>query len=171
MGWKSSTTSETQIGSVTESLVAAQLILASHGRLSPFKPVADDGGIDLLVFDKVTGMSVPLQVKSRTRTLNGHPKVAHFQVRRATFDRKQGGFLLAVLMQIEEPPVHVRRAWFIPMPELDSVARLGRENLVIRPSHDNASKDRLTPYRCANLDEVARRVIHQCESLAVARKR
>jgi hypothetical protein len=39
----------TQTGAVGELTIAAGLIVASDGRLAPFKPVADDDGIDLLV--------------------------------------------------------------------------------------------------------------------------
>ena len=39
---------------------------ASEGRLSPFQPLADDDGLDVLFFDKVTGNSVAIQLKCRT---------------------------------------------------------------------------------------------------------
>ena len=39
---------------------------ASDGRLSPFQPLADDDGLDVLFFDKVTGNSVAIQLKCRT---------------------------------------------------------------------------------------------------------
>ena len=57
---------QTQIGTIGEVTVAAQLMLASGGRFSPFLPFADDDGIDLIVYDKVTGVSLPVQVKART---------------------------------------------------------------------------------------------------------
>jgi len=41
---------QTQIGSIGEVTVAAQLMLLSNGRLSPFLPFADDDGIDLFIF-------------------------------------------------------------------------------------------------------------------------
>lgn len=59
----------TQIGSIAENLVANALMVASHGRLSPFWPVADDDGIDLLIYDKESGRALPAQVKSRTVAL------------------------------------------------------------------------------------------------------
>ena len=39
-GWKLTTT---QIGAIGEDIVASGLMIASHGRLSPFQPVADSG--------------------------------------------------------------------------------------------------------------------------------
>ena len=58
---------QTQIGSIGEVTVAAQLMLLSHGRLSPFLPFADDEGIDLIVSDKLTGESLPVQTKPSRR--------------------------------------------------------------------------------------------------------
>ena len=49
---------QTQIGTIGEVTVAAQLMLGSNGRFSPFLPFADDDGIDLIVYDKVTGASL-----------------------------------------------------------------------------------------------------------------
>jgi hypothetical protein len=41
-------------------------MIESNGRLTPFQPIADDDG---LIYDKVTGKSVPIQIKARTNTL------------------------------------------------------------------------------------------------------
>lgn len=65
-------------------------MLRSEGRLSPFSPVADDDGIDLLIYDKLTGRALPAQVKSRTVALKRRGKedrgnTVHFEVRKATF--------------------------------------------------------------------------------------
>ena len=45
-------------------MVASALLIASNGRLSPFAPLADDHGIDLIVLDKVTRRTLAIQVKS-----------------------------------------------------------------------------------------------------------
>ena len=50
----------TQIGALAENVVANELMIESGGRLSPFQPIADDDGIDLLVYDKVTGNALPI---------------------------------------------------------------------------------------------------------------
>ena len=52
----------TQIGAIGESVVAVGLTLTSQGRLAPFKPFADDDGIDLLIYDKETKRALPIQV-------------------------------------------------------------------------------------------------------------
>ena len=148
---------ETQIGALGENIVASHLIQASGGRLSPFKPIADDGGIDLLIYDKVTGFAVPIQIKSRTKTVRRYPKTVHFEVRAATFNEKGGGYLLAVLFDLNA--LEVKRAWLIPMAELEDVARTSTEKLTIQPSWDMKSRDKYTTYRCKDLTEVTTRFV------------
>jgi hypothetical protein len=62
--------SSTQIGVLAENLVANELMIESEGRLSPFQPIADDDGIDVLIYDKITGNALPVQIKARTNTIN-----------------------------------------------------------------------------------------------------
>ena len=147
---------QTQIGSIGEVTVAAQLMLGSQGRLSPFLPFADDDGIDLIVYDKVTGASLPVQVKARTSATLGKSDTVVFGVRRKTFGGHAGAFLLAILLDMAGGLI--RRAWLIPMAELEAVARCGRDKLSITPSAKADSRDRYTPYRCADMTEVARRL-------------
>ncbi len=80
----------TQIGAMAENIVANELMRASDGRFSPFIPVADDDGIDILIYDKETGRAIPIQLKARTVTLkkkgtSERGNIVHFQVREATF--------------------------------------------------------------------------------------
>ncbi len=151
--------SETQLGAISEGFVASQLILASLGRLSPYRPVADDSGVDLLLLDKRNGRVTPIQVKSRTKMLRRHPKIVHFQIRTATFREYKSGFLLAVLFALET--LQVQRAWLIPMSRLRGVCRQQGDNLVIRPSIDMESGDRYSEFRCKDLTEVTRRLIRR----------
>jgi hypothetical protein len=160
----SSSVTETQIGAIAESLVATQLIVESKGRLSPFTPLADDRGIDLLLYDKGTGHGLPLQIKSRTKTLKRNKKTVHFEVRKATFMEQQDACLLGALLDTDGSPWTVRRAWLIPMRELAGVASDRTEKLVIRPSLDMKSRDRYSSYRCRDMAEVAERLIAMFES-------
>ena len=57
----------TQKGVIAEHIVANELMIETDGRFSPFSPLADDEGIDLLIYDKKTGNALPIQIKSRTR--------------------------------------------------------------------------------------------------------
>ena len=149
--------STTQIGKIGENIVGAQLMLASAGRLSPFMPIADDGGVDLLVHDKVTGRSVTVQVKGRVAKGEDALGYVQFDVRTSTFRDRRDMFLLAVLLDMQQGSV--QRAWLIPMAELPAVSMRKAEKLAITPSPNSASKDRYTPYRCLGMKDVAERLI------------
>ena len=153
---KTGTLTSTQVGTIGEVTVAAQLMLASGGRFSPFLPFADDDGIDLIVYDKVTGISLPVQVKARTSAKLGKSDTVVFDVRRKTFSDHAGSFLLAIL--IDMTGGQILRAWLIPMSELAAVARVRAEKLSITPSAKEDSCDRYTPFRCTNMAQVARRL-------------
>ena len=93
----------TQIGSIAENLVANEVMIDSGGRLSPFQPIADDDGIDVLFYDKVIGGSIPIQIKARTKTVNKpgskiSGNTVHFEVRKATFDTDRNAYLRCVLL-------------------------------------------------------------------------
>lgn len=147
---------QTQIGTIGEVTVAAQLMLGSAGRFSPFLPFADDDGIDLIVYDKETGVSLPVQVKARTSAKLGKSDTILFDVRRKTFSDHDGAFLLAILLDMTGGLI--QRAWLIPMSELADIARVGPDKLSITPSAKEGSRDRYTPYRCAGMADVARRL-------------
>lgn len=147
---------QTQIGAIGEVTVAAQLMLGSEGRFSPFLPFADDDGIDLIVYDKVTGASLPMQVKARTSGRLGKSDTILFDVRRKTFSDHDGAFLLAILLDMTGGLI--QRAWLIPMAELAGIARARPDKLSITPSAKEGSNDRYTPYRCAGMAEVAERL-------------
>jgi len=57
--------SSTQKGAIGEMMLAAALTCYSDGQLCCFQPVADDDGIDLLIYNKATRLTLALQVKSR----------------------------------------------------------------------------------------------------------
>lgn len=147
---------QTQIGAIGEVTVAAQLMLGSNGRFSAFLPFADDDGIDLIVYDKETGLSVPVQVKARTSAKLGKSDTILFDVRRKTFREHESAFLLAILLDMTSGSI--QRAWLIPMWELAEVARVTPDKLSITPSAKDSSSDRYTPFRCTDMAAVARRL-------------
>ena len=157
----------TQKGAIGESIVAIQLIVESGGRLSPFEPLADDDGIDMLIYDKETGYSAPLQVKTRTGTVKRHPNIVHFQVRRATFNPSVDGFVLAALLN--SGGTKVVRAWLIPMKDLSGLAGSNERSLVIRPSMKTDSKDKFMPYRYEGIAGVAERLCEYFDRYSEAR--
>lgn len=148
-----------QLGAIAENLVASSLIIESAGRLSIFRPFADDRGIDLLVYDKVTGRAIPIQVKSRTKTLSKYPKRARFNVQRATSNEEQDAYLLGVLIDPGEVAWSVKRAWLMPVKELPGVASQDSKLFKVTPSMDMSSKDKYTPYRCESMTEVTNRLL------------
>ncbi|KAA0215552.1 MAG: hypothetical protein DYG94_07285 [Leptolyngbya sp. PLA3] len=153
--------SETAVGAVGEALVAARLAISSAGRLMPFAPIADDGGLDLLVHDRLTGRSWPLQVKCRTKTIAGSKSILQFQVRKATFNAWPNAFLLAAFIDIHTEVLSVRRAWLVPMRALPAIAKSQEKNYVIRPSWSDNSCDKYTQYRCTTMGDVVQRLLAQ----------
>ena len=145
----------TQIGAIGESVVAAGLTLASQGRLAPFKPFADDDGIDLLIYDKETKRALPIQVKSRTKFDNDKAQTVQFDVQRSTFTDEGGSHLLAVLLDGTD----VVCSWLIPMSKLQAEARPGKNKLTIVPSAKPTSNDRYTSYRRHSFGDVAKDLI------------
>lgn len=144
----------TQIGAIGEHIAASQVMLASQGRLSPFLPMADDDGIDLLIFDKATRSTLPIQIKSRTGMDQSTGRTVQFDVRLKTLSTD--GYLLALLFDWQA--ASVERAWLVPMRELESIAVKSKTKLSIRPSVKDTSRDRYIPFRCSGMAEVAERL-------------
>jgi hypothetical protein len=152
--------SSTQIGAIGENLLVNAVMKASNGRLSPFKPVADDDGLDVLFFDKETGNSVAIQLKCRTNT-DGGGNTAQFDVRKATF--KDHAFLVAALLN--EDMTVFDCTWFIPMKELPEISNVKPSKYVITPNKAKDSKDKYVKlkYRCEP-KELAQRIIDECKT-------
>lgn len=150
----------TQIGAIAENLISNALIVESDGRFSPFSPMADDDGIDLLVYDKTTGRAVPLQVKSRRRTLRakkgGRGNIVHFEVRRTVLKDDRYSYLLAVLLS--DLMTGIDRAWLIPMCNLPKIANARETKYVMRASRSAKSRDKYWRYRCQTMKEVTVRL-------------
>jgi hypothetical protein len=142
--------SSTQIGLLAENLVVNSLIVESAGRFVPFRPLADDYGIDVLIFDKQTGRALPLQVKGRTKTLKKggtglRGDIVHFHVRKVALRDKGSTRLLAVLL--DEEMTGILKAWLIPLEHVERLGAMRRDRVVIRPSRSDVSKDKYSPYR------------------------
>lgn len=157
--------SSTQIGAIGENLLSNAVLTASDGRLSPFQPVADDDGIDVLFFDKDTGAAVAIQFKCRTVTLF-KPKtqvrgnLAHFELRQATFSDARRAYLVAALC--DEALTRIETSWLIPMSIIPSLAQDTSGKWVIRASKAAKSTDRFTPYRCTTIDDLVARILKVC---------
>lgn len=159
----------TQIGTIGENLLVNGVMTASDGRLSPFRPVADDDGIDVLFFDKFTGQSVAIQLKCRTTTLlrtgtDIRGNTVHFEVRKSTFSDARRAWLVAALL--DQDLTRLRAAWLIPLADLPSIARGTPTKWVIRPSIAPASNDRYAPFRCLTQADLAARIAIACAAIA-----
>ena len=152
------TTATTQVGAIGECLTAAGILEGSAGRLSPFKPIADDDGMDLLVFDKLTRKAIPLQIKSRRTYDDTKAQTVQFDVRLKTFAWEGEGYLLCIKLD----GAAIDTLWLIPAMDLFGVAKRSSTHLIVVPSAKPTSKDRLTPYRVKAFSEIAARIIsHQ----------
>lgn len=158
--------SSTQIGAIGENLLINAVMKASDGRLSPFQPLADDDGLDVLFFDKLTGNSVAIQLKCRTvsirkRNSDERGNAVHFQVRQATFNEARRAYLVAALFN--EELTHFVCTWFIPMGLLPEIGKDISGKYVIRPSKAEGSADKYVSFRCMTAEELAQRIIAVCE--------
>ncbi len=153
--------SSTQVGIIGENLLVNAVMKASSGRLSPFKPVADDDGLDVLFFDKATGNSVAIQLKCRTGT-DGGGNTVQFDVRMATFKEGRKAFVVAALL--DEEMTSFVCSWFIPMKEIMTVGNKKSDKYVIKPSKAERSADKYKDFRCMNADVLAQRIIDECKT-------
>jgi len=158
----------TQIGSIAENLVANELMIESKGRLSPFQPIADDDGIDVLIYDKVTGKAIPIQIKARTNAIikprtQERGNTVHFEVRRATYKGNRKGMLLCVLL--DQNLLATERAWLIPLSKLPTIATVKNSKYVIRANKQITTKDKYKKYQFENIGGVAKELIKQCSEL------
>jgi hypothetical protein len=147
----------TQIGAVAEAIVANGLMLASGGRLSPYKPIADDDGTDFLVVDKHTRQVIPIQVKSRTKVDDARAETVQFDIRLKTFAQDGKGYVLAVLLDGAE----LRSAWLIPSAKLADVTTATPEKRIIVASAKSGTKDRCRQFRHDDFQSVARAILEE----------
>ncbi|MDA1372371.1 MAG: hypothetical protein O2971_16615 [Proteobacteria bacterium] len=157
--------SSTQIGALAENLVANELMIGSEGRLSAFQPIADDDGIDVLIYDKITGNACPIQIKARTNTLKKRASqergnVVHFEVRKATFIEDRNTVLLCALLSPDLR--HTERVWLIPYSAMVDLTMDTGSKYIIRANKLLNTSDKYKPYQCKDMEEVASRIIGIC---------
>ena len=152
--------SPTHIGIIGENLLVHAVMKASGGRLSPFKPVADDDGLDVLFFDKETGNAVAIQLKCRTKTDSGG-NTAQFDVLEATYKEERRAFVVAALLN--EKMTEFVCTWFISMEDVKSVGNKKTTKYVLKPSKADRSADKYRAFRCEDADELAKRIIDECK--------
>lgn len=138
--------STSQSGKIAECFVAAAIMASSGGRLSPFAPLADDHGVDLVILDKDNGRSLPVQVKSWLGGEHGSKrKNVQFDVRKATFQRDTGAALVAIIL--DPKAMSMEAAWVMPMAVVPSISTGQSEKFALSPSRSPESQDRYARYR------------------------
>jgi hypothetical protein len=147
----------TQKGAIGEAIIGAQLMLASNGRLSPFRSIADDDGTDLLIADKHTGRISMIQVKCRFRARAEPSRYEQFDVRIKTFREVAHNWVLAAL--IDPTDGALRCSWMFPSVALAGVAVRKQDKLVIKPNPSSGSTDRYVPWRCETAVVLAARIM------------
>lgn len=149
------TLSTTQKGKVTEYLVASALTLASGGRISPFVPLSDDDGIDLIVMDKASQRLLPLQVKSAVASQTR--RTIQFDIRKATYSEAANRHLVAIHFDPEKGAL--AGAWFIPMARVPQVSVEQAGKYALTPSTSPTSRDRYRDFYCADAKDLAAAVL------------
>jgi hypothetical protein len=135
-------------------------MLGSSGRLSAFTPLADDHGVDLIVFDKQTGVMMPVQVKSWTKAPGARGTV-QFDVQKTTYSGTAESILIAVLFEPAEAVI--RMSWLMSMDEIPnkSVSRKGK--YALSPSVRPDTSDRYRDFRHDDLQSLVAAVIEKIE--------
>jgi hypothetical protein len=151
----------TQKGVIAEHIVANELMIETDGRFSPFSPLADDEGIDLLIYDKKTGKALPIQIKSRTGGIIKKGKESntiHFEIRTVSLKNKKYAYFLAVLLTKDIRSVE--RAWLIPMKDISSLLNIRKKQkkYIMRANKSSTTKDKFRKYQSENINEVTKRI-------------
>lgn len=144
---------EVQKGVIGENLISNWLMVGSNGRLCPFRPIADDVGIDIIVYDRITRNTIALQVK--TRILSDKPKrnTKQFNLGTSTFESHPNFYLLSLVLNIDM--VSPRCMWLIPSEVVKNIARgitvKGKDKYVIRSSFNEKSNDKWSSFKVDGL--------------------
>jgi hypothetical protein len=107
------------------------------------RPFADDDGPDLLVYDKLTRSSLPIQVKARMGLDGPRGHTVQFNVRLKTFSSETGGYLLAVLLD----RLAISCCWLIPAASLQQIAYARADQLIVVASPAENSRDKFSLYK------------------------
>lgn len=147
--------SSVQKGKVTEALVASTLVLGSIGRLSPFVPISDDCGIDLIVLDKQTHRRLPIQIKSRIA--NPARNTVQFNIRKASFSDIADRLLLCVLF--DPLTIALTASWLIPMSRIRDISQEKPDRYTLSPNILVESRDRYREFRINTAGDLANAVL------------
>lgn len=146
--------SPVQKGKIVEAHVANQIMLLSEGELSPFLPIADDAGIDLVVTRKRRFSTLFLQVKSRFKASNRNKNRLDFQVEKESIVDSPQMFLLCVYFPEKEGTI--RQMWMIPASVVIAKAIPLESAYRIVANWRDGSNDSWAPYRVSPVELVSK---------------
>lgn len=145
-----------QRGKIAELHVATALMAQSGGRLSPFEPLSDDHGVDLVVVDKVSGNALPIQVKSWFLAPERPVKTVQFDLQKSTYTIDGRGAAICALM--DPDTLAIIMSWMIPLSDIPNVATEQPKKYAMVPSRMENSRDKYVPYRHTNIASLTRAV-------------
>ena len=129
--------STTQIGTISEYAVATAILSQSKGRLTPFVPLADDDGVDLIFYDKRTHLTMPVQVKAWVKQPSKAGTV-QFDVRKKTFNPDRASMIIAARLNPES--THIVQSWLIPGADIPTLATNVKDKYALAPSTKEGSR-------------------------------
>lgn len=134
-----------QKGNIVESQIANLLMLASNGNLSPFLPLVDDAGIDLIITAKGTYNTLFLQIKSRFKTTQNYKNRLDFTVQKSSIIKSPKLFVLCVYFNQELG--EIEEMWLLPSHDLLEDAIKLANGYRIVASRSDKSKDKWSKYK------------------------
>lgn len=141
--------SATQRGRIAELHVATALMSKSGGRLSPFSPMSDDHGVDLIALDKASGRALPIQVKSWFLSPERPVRTVQFDLQKSTFPLSGTGAVVCVVMDPDTLTMLV--GWVFPIAEVAHLAADKKDKYVFTPSRMEGARDRYAGHRHGDL--------------------
>lgn len=149
--------STSQKGKIAELYVASVLMAASNGRLSAFVPLSDDDGVDLVILDKKTKTSLPVQVKGAFVKENAKRPQVHFDLRHATFD--ETGKTLVIALAMDADTMLFKSAWAILSKDILEVANKTKTNYQLHPNALPTAKDKYSSYHHTSIQSLTNAVM------------
>ena len=145
----------TQKGKVVESLIAANCILGSDGKLSVCVPLVDDEGVDMVLTPKGGGQSIFVQVKSRfTLTGKGYYRT---QIKKKNFLPRENLYIIFAYYDSEKAQLG-ETLWLVPSVDFDKnlKGQLKKQYYIFQSGF--TSQDMWEPFRL-KLSDLPQRIL------------
>lgn len=137
--------SSMQKGNIVESQIANLLMLASNGNLSPFLPLVDDAGIDLILTAKGTYNTLFLQIKSRFKTTQHYKNRLDFTIQKSSIINSPKLYVLCVYFNQELGEIETM--WLIPSHDFFKGAIELAKSYRIVASRSDKSSDKWSKFK------------------------